>query len=306
MRAVIFDWDLTLWNSWDIHLLLMAQTAGDLGVAPPAAEAIAAEFHRPFLRHLLFFLGSRPDAEEEIAAIETAYLRHYYGMAGHRNYLYPGVGSLLRMLKGQGVRIGILSDKRAEFGARELEQSGLAPLVDWADFKTEARPYKPHPGGLRRVLSKLGVEASDAVYVGDAPQDIRCARNAGAIAAAALWAAIDREALLELGPDYALHRPHQVMAALAHLAGDGGAEVWRRHLAGPWRPDGDNPADDEDARRVVLPEALSEALAEPAGALPLWRHWPLAAYWRGRNRELALPPGEANPVAPLAMTGKGG
>ena len=27
LKAVVFDWDLTLWNSWDIHMSLMQQTA---------------------------------------------------------------------------------------------------------------------------------------------------------------------------------------------------------------------------------------------------------------------------------------
>ena len=295
MRAVIFDWDLTLWNSWDIHLSLMERTAADLGVAPPSPAAIAAEFHRPFLQHLLWFLGSRPDAAAEIPGIEAAYLRHYYRMSGHRNYLYPGVASLLRVLQRRGIRIGVLSDKRSEFGLPELAQSGLASLVDYADFKTDARPYKPHPAGLRRSLDALEVAAGDAVYVGDAPQDITCAQDAGTWAAAALWAAIDRAAVLELQPDYALHRPHQVMAMLADLAGKDAA-VWRPRLPGPWRPDDDNPADDEDA----APSAPAESLdSPPVGSA--WEFWPLASRWRGHSGKLALPPDAANPVAPLAL-----
>ena len=298
MRAVIFDWDLTLWNSWDIHLLLMEGTAADLGVAPPSAAEIAAEFHRPFLRHLLLFLGSRPDADDEMPGIEAAYLRRYYRIAGHRNYLYPGVASLLRVLKRRGIRIGILSDKRPEFGLLELERSGLASLVDYADFKTDARPYKPHPAGLRNVLAALAVAAGDAVYVGDAPQDMAGARAAGVAAAAALWATIDRDAVMELQPDYALQRPHQVMAMLADTGGDDGANPWLRQLPGPWRPDGDHPADDEDAAPASPAESLA---AEPAGAA--WEFWPLSARWGGRSGELALPPDTANPVAPLALRG---
>ena len=33
MQAVVFDWDLTLWNSWGIHLGLMESTAMELGMA---------------------------------------------------------------------------------------------------------------------------------------------------------------------------------------------------------------------------------------------------------------------------------
>ena len=216
-RAVIFDWDLTLWNSLDLHRLLMAQTARALGVPPPSPAAVAADYHRPFLRHLLHFFGSRPDGEDEIPAIEAAYLRHYYALAPHRNCLYPGVASLLRMLKRKGIPIGILSDKRAAFGDAELAQSGIADLVDCATFQTGAHPYKPHPAGLRHTLALLDTAPANALYIGDAPHDIACARNAGATAVAALWGAIDRDALLESQPDYALHHPRQLLAALADL-----------------------------------------------------------------------------------------
>ena len=35
LKAVVFDWDLTLWNSWDIHLSLMNQTADALDCPRP-------------------------------------------------------------------------------------------------------------------------------------------------------------------------------------------------------------------------------------------------------------------------------
>ena len=177
MRAVIFDWDLTLWNSWDIHLWLMERTGFDLGIIPPGAEAVAAEFHRPFHQHLLWFFGSTPDSQGELDTIVAAYLHHYHAIVGHRNYLYPGVASLLRGLRRRGIRIGILSDKVPEFGEAELRQSGIADLVEYTSFKTDRRPFKPDPTGLFHVLEGLGVEAADTMYVGDAPQDIACART---------------------------------------------------------------------------------------------------------------------------------
>ena len=213
-RAIIFDWDLTLWNSLDIHLLLMARTARDLGIPPPSPAAVTADYHRPFLRHLLHFFGSRPDAEDELPRIEAIYLQHYYALPAGRNYLYPGIASLLRMLKRNGHPIGILSDKRAAFGDPELAQSGIAHLVDCATFHTGAHPYKPHPAGLRHTLAMLDTAPANALYIGDAPHDLACARNAGATPAAALWAALDRSALLDAHPDYALHNPQDLLTAL--------------------------------------------------------------------------------------------
>ena len=270
MRAVVFDWDLTLWDSWGIHLRLMENTAAELGVAAPSPEAVAAEFHRPFRQHLLWFFGSRPDAEDELERILASYLSRYDGILAFRNYLFPGVVSLLGALKRRGMRIGVLSDKIPEFGHAELQRSGLAGLVEYADFKTDARPYKPAPDGLYTVLDGLGINPEDAMYVGDGPQDVACARSVGAASGAALWSTIDRDATLGEAPTYRLYRPHQVLAAVAEADGSDGADPWVRHLPWPWRPDADNPQDDQDSgerpsgRRQLSP-------SRPHGLFGPWR-----------------------------------
>ena len=296
MRAVVFDWDLTLWDSWGIHLRLMERAASELGMEPPSAEAVAAEFHRPFRQHLLWFFGSSPDAEDELDPILETYLSHYARLAALRNYLFPGVVSLLRALNRREIRVGILSDKIPEFGVAELQQSGLASLVEYADFKTDARPYKPAPDGLRTVLERLDVEPGDAMYVGDGPQDVACARDVGAMSGAALWATIDRDATLAQSPSYRLHRPHQVMAVVEESGGGAsGVDPWVRHLPWPWRPDADNPQDDQD----LAPSRAVETYHEPDPVQP--QLWPMAAQWHGRTAELAQPPADANPVAPLSL-----
>ena len=55
LKAVVFDWDLTLWNSWDIHLDLMDQTADALGHPRPLPADLGKEYSRPFLQHLAWF-----------------------------------------------------------------------------------------------------------------------------------------------------------------------------------------------------------------------------------------------------------
>ena len=295
MRAVIFDWDLTLWDSWGIHLRLMENTATELGLEVPSPEAVAAEFHRPFRQHLLWFFGSRPDAESELDRILNSYLSRYEDILNFRNYLFPGVASVLGALKRRDIRIGILSDKIPEFGHAELQRSGLSALVEYADFKTDARPYKPAPDGLHTVLDALGISPQDAIYIGDGPQDITCARTVGAASAAALWSAIDRDATLEQGPNYRLHRPHQVLAAVDAARGATGSDPWVRHLPWPWRPDADDPQDDQDSTTVAASDVSIETESAP------WPSWPMASQWRGRTVELARLPAEANPIAPLSL-----
>lgn len=72
LKAVVFDWDLTLWNSWDIHMSLMQQTASDLGYPHPNAADLAKEYSRPFLEHLAwFFPGDQEKVVDTYMAIIT-------------------------------------------------------------------------------------------------------------------------------------------------------------------------------------------------------------------------------------------
>ena len=205
LKALIFDWDLTLWNSWDIHLSLMRRTADVLGLPQPQEEAIAREYSRPFLQHLAWFFGGG-----EGPVLDT-YLESYRQSVAEMGGLFPGVDETLRALRDRGFRLAVFSDKRQAFGAPELEQTGVGHLLDHVSFLVDGRPYKPDPQGLRDVMDALGVSAGETLYVGDSGQDIECAHRAGARSAAALWGTVSREVLLSQRPHYQWERVGDIL-----------------------------------------------------------------------------------------------
>jgi len=210
LRAVVFDWDLTLWNSWDIHLWLMRRTADELGMPRPEAAAIAREYHRPFFEHLIGFF------DNDLEQIIDVYLRFYRGAVREKAHIYPGVWEMLRSLKDQGYRVAVFSDKRRMFGVPELAQAGIGELVDYALFLEDGRPYKPDPTGLLQVLDALEVSPEETLYVGDSHQDVECAHRAGVTSGAALWGSVDPEGVLAHNPHYPLKQVEHVFQALGH------------------------------------------------------------------------------------------
>lgn len=208
MRAIVFDWDLTLWNSWDLHLRLMHQTADALELSRPDTAEVARQFSRPFAQHLEWFFGA-----EQQKVLDT-YLGFYRESISQGAGLYPGVKEMLTELGNRAYRLAVFSDKRLVFGEPELAQSGVAGLFDYALFLADGRPYKPDPEGLFQVLNALGSSPSDTLYVGDSRQDVECAHRAGVNSGAALWASIDREQLLAPGPHYRWERVDQILDTL--------------------------------------------------------------------------------------------
>ena len=208
MKAVVFDWDLTLWNSWDLHLQLMQSTADVLGLPRPSGGQVAQEYHRPFFRHLTWFFGG-----DEQRVVDT-YMGFYHESMAEVGQLYSGVPETLEALKDRGYRIALFSDKRKQFGELEVEHAGIGHLLDYALFLVDGSPYKPDPHGLLHVLEVLGVAKNEAVYVGDGSHDLECARRAGVAGGAALWGSLNREDLLNGRLDHSWESVNRVLLSL--------------------------------------------------------------------------------------------
>ncbi|MGH9419257.1 MAG: HAD family hydrolase, partial [Thermoanaerobaculia bacterium] len=64
--------------------------------------------------------------------------------------------------------------------------------------------HKPDPFPVRAALEKLEYQASEAVFVGDSPHDIKSGNDAGVITIAALWGPFRRDQLEPYQPAYFL------------------------------------------------------------------------------------------------------
>ena len=208
LRAVVFDWDLTLWNSWDIHRALMNQTAEALGYPQPTTADLGVEYSRPFLEHLAWFFPG----DQEIV-LET-YMSYYHAVVWQEQRLYPGILELIKRLKDKAYRTAILSDKRQDFGVPEFESSGLGGLIDRSVFFADGMSPKPDPAGLQDVMESLEVSPEECLFIGDSYRDIECAKRAGAWSGAALWASVEPELVITLQPEFLWNKVGDVAVTL--------------------------------------------------------------------------------------------
>ena len=200
LKAVVFDWDLTLWNSWDIHLALMEQIADELAYPRPVPSDVGREYSKPFLQHLARFF---PGDQEKVIA---TYMGFYHAAVWQERRLYPGVPELLKQLKENGYRTAVLSDKRQVFGVPEFEYSGIGDSIDQALFFGDGMVPKPDPSSLEGLMHTLEVAPRECLLVGDSHRDIECAQRAGAWSGAALWASVEPELVLALKPEFRWER----------------------------------------------------------------------------------------------------
>lgn len=180
--AVIFDLDDTLYAERRFALSGFAAVAADVaartGVAP---ERLFRGLWRSYrmgrrataLQDLVAAHGL-PD-EEVVRAIET--------IRSHRPRLrLPAVAQdVLATLRQQGHRLGVLTNGWPATQRGKVAALAIAPLVDVVVYAQEhAEAGKPAPACFEAVLSRLDVDRSRSVFVGDHPdKDIGGARACG-------------------------------------------------------------------------------------------------------------------------------
>jgi phosphoglycolate phosphatase len=176
-RAILFDWDNTLVDSWaTIH-----EALNFLMRAMDRPEWSLAETHervRLSLRDAFpLIFGER---WEEARGI---YLGRFQEIHLDRLNPLPGREELLRALAEEGIYLGVVSNKTGELLRREVAQLG------WSDFfgsvigAGDAPADKPSPDPVHLALAPSGVPAGEEVwFVGDTAIDMECAQNSSCIA----------------------------------------------------------------------------------------------------------------------------
>jgi phosphoglycolate phosphatase len=104
---------------------------------------------------------------------------HYQRRCGTRSRLYPQVRETLNMLREQGVKLAVVTNKEGAYTATVLNAHELIPLLDYVVSGDTFSTKKPDPVGIHSCLKKFGIAADRALFVGDSSIDVATARNAG-------------------------------------------------------------------------------------------------------------------------------
>ena len=92
----------------------------------------------------------------------------------------PGAEEILHRLQKSGVRIGLLTNGAASVQREKIETSGLGMYFDAAVVSGEIGTGKPSPEIFHHLLGRLGVEADEALMVGNSlSRDIAGGQRAG-------------------------------------------------------------------------------------------------------------------------------
>ena len=123
-------------------------------------------------------------ASEAIAVYRSFQEKHFEEMIRP----FPGMVELIRKLRQEGCKVGIVTSRLRNTTVRGLAQFGLLEDIDEIITCEDTEKHKPEPEPALEALSRLGAKAEETVMVGDSLFDIRCAHGAGIRAILVGWA----------------------------------------------------------------------------------------------------------------------
>jgi phosphoglycolate phosphatase len=118
-------------------------------------------------------------ADARHRAALDAFLTCYRDNLFVRSRLYPDALATLDELRGHGIQLCCITNKRYELSERLLRDAGVLDRFELLLGGDSLPEKKPSPLPLSVAAEKLGVPPAGAALVGDSHQDLRAARSAG-------------------------------------------------------------------------------------------------------------------------------
>lgn len=159
-----------------------------------------------------------PDlSDDDATRVKDLNSRFYLETAGLLRLL-PGAHRLLDAVAAAGLQV-VLATSAPDGELDELRKVlQRDELVSAVTSSSDVDTAKPEPGIVEVALTRAGVEAHQAVFVGDTVWDVRAAARAGVPCICVQSGGIDRRLLLDEGADGVYENPEDLLDHLADTA----------------------------------------------------------------------------------------
>lgn len=176
-RAVIFDWDNTLVDSWEIIHDAMNVTLERFGHAPWTLDETRARVRKSMRDSFPGLFGERWQEAADV------FYERFHAIHVERLRPLPYAEEMLADLAAREIYLGLVSNKIGDTLRTEVRHLGWDRFFGGVVGATDAERDKPAVEPVRLALRAAGLEPGEGVwFAGDSNIDLECARNAGCLA----------------------------------------------------------------------------------------------------------------------------
>lgn len=213
-KLLIFDWDGTLMDSV-ARIVDCLKVAGTEAGFEPRSDTELRNVIGLGLHEALSKLY--PDESEIMIKTMAGHYRQQYLESNKTpSKLFPGVEELLENLENHGYWLAVATGKGREGLDQVLDYTGLRGRFHTTRCASETLS-KPHPRMLEEILEQTGLEAGQALMIGDTEYDLEMASNAGMASVGVTYGVHSVERLLKHKPITCLEDVNQLHPFLLTL-----------------------------------------------------------------------------------------
>lgn len=198
-RALLFDWDNTLVDTWEtIHAALVV-TFTAMGQEPWTLQETKLRVAKSLRDSFPVLFGARWEEARQ------RYLDAFAAIHLERLKVVDGAAEMLETLGAAGFPLGVVSNKTGRLLRQEAEHLGWTRHFRRIVGAGDAELDKPHAAPVLLALDGSGIGCEETWYVGDTALDMECARNAGCWGVLLGARPLEEESFARFPPD--LHVP---------------------------------------------------------------------------------------------------
>jgi phosphoglycolate phosphatase len=194
-KLVIFDIDGTIVNAYDAIEKSINFTLGKLGY-PKAKMPFIKKMVGHGDRNFVDCFVEKKDSDEGL----KLYRKHHEKALLKYSKVIPGAKQLLRDLKKKGFKLAVASNRPPRYSMILLKHLDLLKYFDAVECARDKSEIKPKPFLIPRILKKLGIKKTEALYVGDMTVDVHAGHNAGVKVVAVLGGSSSHSELKKARP----------------------------------------------------------------------------------------------------------
>ena len=209
-KTVIFDFDGTIADTFEIVLDTLDQYSGDFGVEiadkklledlrSMSALEIIKKFRIPKFMIPFILRKGQKDMEDSIESISP----------------FPGVIKEIKKLKN-AYNVGILTSNSKENVIKVLNKEGILDLFDFV--YAEKTLFGKHKL-LNKVIKKYKLDKKEVVYVGDEARDVEASIKAGVSIVSVGWGFNSKNLLTRLNSENYVDTPEEMTKRIMLLLG---------------------------------------------------------------------------------------
>ena len=174
-RAILFDWDNTLVDSWSVIHEALVATFRAMGHVPWTLEETKQRVRNSLRDAFPGLFGARWEDARRL------YLDAFAAIHLQRLTALAGAEALLSALAEEDYYLAVVSNKTGRLLRREAEHLGWSRYFRRMIGAGDASADKPDPAVIYAALSGSGIEPGAAWLVGDTALDVECAMAAGCV-----------------------------------------------------------------------------------------------------------------------------